>query len=644
MKQGLESDNTYQLYKNSSFIIVFKMRTVAFILIFFACLQYANAQRSDNELNRDSVVGWRYISNPVNPKAVYKPIKSQYADGAAYTVWQQQASDILISWIQQSYLPRGLAMRTIAKNDERWYVDGNGPLHSYGVNFLGYAATFVQGKIDLHCCEQGQRLQAGFNDFPGVSIKGFNPGGIYFFAEQAPFTTGDEEAKLSGEGVDKRIHSNVYAYRTYLDHFHNNGSPFNKIGIVVAKNGEWPFKPVLVKDAVAYINQQLATYPSILQKNPYSEAPIKKALERLKLYSNEVVKLKANYNYSNAINDDNGHYLLDPEAFLNGKTIDKTFPEYSILVAATQQTIDQTKNDAPLWVYFNLTPANMDLQGNLSKYDTKFGTGIAHMVYSLLNNLNFGYIYKWLADPEKMKGIVYTPVNAPAISSGNSRTTPVAVSATASARNKDPLTILYEDFDGYPNGELSAQKWHTAGYGFANASLSSLAGQNGKWVAIPGKFTFYPDLKALLPQNYTVSYDVYFGPGISNKRSMLYFRLDAYDPNDKYPQPMNISSAVDKGTDFGIAMSGETITECKFRNEKIREIYQEGRAPAFKEKEVVHISVSVNGSRVSVSVNGKEITMNDHALPAGKPFKRIGWYCGNPNILLGNIYIKSNTL
>jgi len=48
-----------------------------FITIFAVCISYSYAQRSDGELNRDSVVGWKYISNPINPKAVYKPIKSK---------------------------------------------------------------------------------------------------------------------------------------------------------------------------------------------------------------------------------------------------------------------------------------------------------------------------------------------------------------------------------------------------------------------------------------------------------------------------------------------------------------------------------------------------------------------------------------
>lgn len=124
---------------------------------------------------------------------------------------------------------------------------------------------------------------------------------------------------------------------------------------------------------------------------------------------------------------------------------------------------------------------------------------------------------------------------------------------------------------------------------------------------------------------------------------MHYFRLDAYDPKDKYPQPMNIASAVDKGMDFAIAMSGETTTECKFRKGDYKEMYQDLRITAFKEKDIAHVTVSVNGTAVSISVNGKEIIRNENARPVEQTYKRCGWYCSEPAYYLGNIYIKSNT-
>ncbi|MBS1920403.1 MAG: hypothetical protein JST17_09130 [Bacteroidetes bacterium] len=609
------------------------------LFIYFFLLQYSLAQRSDGELNRDSVVGWKYISNPINPKAVYKPIKSQYAKGATYSVWQQQASDILINWIQQSYLPRGLVMRTLAKNDERWDIDGNGPLHSYGVNFLGYSATFVNGKINLKCCEQGERLAAGFNVFPGLYIKGFNPGNVYFFAEQAQFSSGDDDAQLSKEGIDKKIQRHVYPYRTYLDHYHNNGNQVFKMGVVIAKNGEWPFKPVLVKEAIAYYQQQLAAYPDLLKYDyDHQIKEINAAIDRLKPYYNEPAKILN----KRILKDDKEHSAVSPVDIINGKNIDKTFPEYFMLVSATQQTIDQTKKDNPLWVYFNLTPQNITLEENLSKYDTKFGTGTTHMVYSLLNNLNYDYISQWLSDPAKMKSIAYAPAKTPTTTSGNTITSPITVSAAASSKNQDPFTILYEDFDGYPIGALSAKGWHTYGHdghSFENATISTVNGQSGKWASIPDAYTLYPDFAKPLPASFTINYDVFFSSDIKNKRTPIYFRLDTYD--SKKSAPINLNDINRNGFQFALALSGETETSKRYMEAKYDEVVGKVSISGLKPNEVAHVSISVNGTTVAVAVNGKEVMHDDNALPAGKTFKRYGWYCGDPGIGLSNIYIKS---
>lgn len=610
-------------------------------LLFLSIFQLAKAQRSDLELNRDSVVGWRYVSNPLNPKAVYKPLKSQYANGATYSVWQQQASDLLINWIQQSYLPRGLVMRTIAKNDGRWYVDANGPLQGYGANFLGFSTHFANGKIDLSCCEQGQLLVAGFNDFPGTYIKGFNQDGLYFFAEQAQFTSGDDDAKLAKEGIDKRIQPNLYPYRTYLDHYHNNGEQVFKFGVVIAKNGEWPFKPVLVKDAIAYYQRQLAAYPDLLKYDyDHRIKEINAAIDRLKPYYNEPAKILN----KTLLNDDKGHSAVSPVDIINGKNIDKTFPEYFMLVSATQQTIDQTKKDYPLWMYLNLTPRNVFLEGNPAKFDTKFGTDIPHMINSLLKNFNYDYVYKWLSQPDAMKNIVYTPLNAPAKSSGNNISKPATVSANASSKSKDPYTILYEDFDGYATGQLSATGWHTYGHdghSFENATLSTINGQSGKWVSIPDAYTFYPDFTKALPSNFTISYDVYFGTNSQNKRSPVYLRLETKDP--KKSNPIDLHDINREGFQFSIAMSGEGESNKRYMTAKVDEAISKINTGAFKEKDVAHVVVSVNGVSVAVSINGKEVILDNSVLPAGKSFKRIGWYCSSPTILLGNIFVKSGS-
>lgn len=617
-----------------------------FALTLFVFVSIFSFAQSDQELNRDSVVGWQYIINPIKANAVYKPVKSQYANGAIYSTWQQKASDMLISWIQQSYLPRGLAMRTIKKNDGRWYLGTNEPLQSYGVHILGYETHFVNGKIDLNCCEQGERLNVDFNKFPGTYITDFNPGGLYFLSEQAAFASGDDDAQLSKEGIDKKIQSNLYNYRTYLEHYHNRGKEIFKVGIVVPKNGNWPFKPVLVKDAVAYIQQQMAAYPGIMQKNPYSADIVKQALDRLKPYYNEVVKIKGNYRNDLSIKDDNGHSLLNPEAIINGQPVDKAYPQYSILVTTTKQTIDQTKTDNPLWVYFDFAAMNGDIEGNPSKFDTKFGTGIPHMVYSMLHNFNYDFVAKWLSQPDARKSMVYAPLHAPAKSTGNNFLAPVTISATAAAKNKDANSILYEDFDGYPTGTFSAKNWHTYGdHGgrVVNATLNTINGQNGKWISLPNGYTFYPDFKPPLPTAFTIGYDVYFGKDVSNKRVNFSFRLDTDDPNPRKSTPLDLSDLVSNGIDFSLAMSGEIESEKRYYLPGYEKDKRKIRIENLKENSAAHITVSVKGASLSISVNGKEVMHDDNALPAGKTFKRYGWYCSEPAMMLSNIDVKSAT-
>ncbi|WP_233166144.1 hypothetical protein, partial [Pedobacter sp. ASV12] len=68
------------------------MRKIQSIFVLFFTLYFVPCKaQSDQELNRDSVIGWQYISNPINPKIIYKPIKSQYAHGAVDSVKHQQA-------------------------------------------------------------------------------------------------------------------------------------------------------------------------------------------------------------------------------------------------------------------------------------------------------------------------------------------------------------------------------------------------------------------------------------------------------------------------------------------------------------------------------------------------------------------------
>ncbi|MBO9634831.1 MAG: hypothetical protein J7578_17100 [Chitinophagaceae bacterium] len=620
-----------------------KKYTVLVLLFFIVCI--VQAQRNDNELNRDSVLDWRYITTLAKAQP-YKPVKDNEVPGSNYSVWQQQATDILFKWVQQSVLPRGLVMRNLLRENQQWWLNGAPALHSYGIQLAGFPAHFVNGKLNLQCCEIGQYLSLGFNSFPGDYLRGgFNPDGLYFFAELPSFSTGDTDDKLRTEGVDKQILPQLHAYRTYLDHFHDSGKPWNRIGVVVAKNGEWPFKPVLIKDLAAYIDRQLTAFPGIEKKNPSEVKAAREALTRLKPFYNEVVKLKET-NFNNAmLKDEDGHAIVNPGIIINGMQANKTFPEYRILVATTQSTIDQSRSDKPLWLYLNFS-GNGTAVANPTQFDPLFSTERDFLVNTLLRNFNFDYASKWMSQPETMKSVVYNPVNAPARSSGNTITTPVATSPSVAAKNKDPFTILYEDFNGYATGTFSVKGWHTYGHdghSFENAILNSVTGQSGKWITIPDAFTFYPDFSRPLPASFTVNYDVCFGSNISNKRTPIFFRLDTKDPNPKKSNPIDLHDINRSGFQFSIALSGESETGKRFMDIADKETTTASRITGLKANDIVQISIAVNGASVAVAVNGKEVMHDNNALPAGKTFKRYGWYSGDPAIYLSNIVIKSGT-
>lgn len=606
----------------------------------FLCCIVANAQRSDIELNRDSVVGWNYVTLPSKTKT-YTPVKDNLVPGSSYTVWQQKTSDLLFNWVQQSVLPKGLVIRDILQNNAQSYLNGAPALHSYGIQLIGYAAHFKDGKIDLKCCEKSHYFGLGFNNFPGYYLQGgFNPDGLYYFAEYAQFSTGDKEDKLKAEGVDKQILPALHAYRTYLDHYHDNGKAWNRIGIVIAKNNEWPFKPVLVKDVVNAINNQLAAYPGIEQKNPYEVKNARQVMEQLRPYYNEVTKLGAGN--PAMLKDDDGHAILNPDAIRNGKEINNLFPEYSILVSTNQQTINQSKTDKPMWLYMDFSFNNFAVK-NLADFNPNFDTEREYFVNTLLRNLNFDYVAKWLSQPEAMKNTPYTPVNAPIKSFVNNISQPTNISTTAANKNKDTNTILYEDFSGYATGTFSAKGWHTYGndgHSFENATLADVNGRPGKWISIPDVYTFYPDVTKPLPASFTVNYDVYFSSNISNKRTPIYFRLETNDP--KKSNTIDLHDINRNGFQFALPLSGETETNKRFMKANVDEKISQKNISGLKANDVAHVSITINGAAVTVSVNGKEVMQDNNVLPAGYTFKRMGWYCGVPGIGLSNIYVKND--
>lgn len=612
-----------------------------FLVILLLSVFGANAQRTNRELERDSVLRWAYFNAALKPQA-YKPVKDKLS-GFTYSVWQQQIADTLLKWVQQSYLPRGLMIR-LRKGEARYSVGGSPVLHSYGVNFYSYVSAFYDGKVDLGG-EFGYAMGLNINEFPGKYIEGFNPAGMHLFLEKARFSTGDNEKELKEDGIEPGLHPRFSAYRTYLNHFHSGGKAYTQTSFILSPDNEWPFKQLTVGELLDLLEKQLATYPAFDQKTYFNvfRDHLKAQKERLKPHLNEIAVVKDGLIASgNDYIDEEGHKIIDPGYILNPYQPTGSFPEYFHVVTPKRAVLEQAKTDKPLWVHMQLP----DIIGK--PFDSSMRSGRQFMAYSLLRNFNFDYVYNYFFAPERVRGTAYKPLNEP-LKSIPSAAPPAFLSETAIARQNEPATILYEDFAGYPNGAAAQQGWHTD-FGQAGvypvATVHSIGGQEGKWIDIPRHTTLYPDYKKKLPENFSISYDVFFSKAKSYRAP---FTFAIVTDRQKIKQPLDISYSVinryETNIQFHIALDsyGENYeTTYSKRADDIETSQRAITGPATPDT-AARVVITVKGTAVTITINGKEVMNDAGYLPPGTKFEKYGWanLDGVPGIYLSNVYIKS---
>ena len=145
---------------------LYSILILVLVVSFSPCTSYA--QRTDQEITRDTITSWIYYNNVLKPKT-YKPVT---ANGFTYSVWQQQITYSLQKWVQQSYLPRAAAFR-IEKEAGSLY-HSIAPFQTYGVTYMLYPGSYSSKtkKLDVGG-EASDALSLIVNEPIGQYIKGF---------------------------------------------------------------------------------------------------------------------------------------------------------------------------------------------------------------------------------------------------------------------------------------------------------------------------------------------------------------------------------------------------------------------------------------------------------------------------------------
>jgi hypothetical protein len=154
--------------------------------------------------------------------------------------------------------------------------------------------------------------------------------------------------------------------------------------------------------------------------------------------------------------------------------------------------VELAKTDAPQWIIIHWT-AHLNDPANL------------HMHNSIMNNVDFQYIYDYFFDPDKVKGQPYTPLRSPSFTEAPGVGKPSEM-ATKNAAN--PAVVFFEDFSSTPVGKKPLN-WHsTLDNTGATSVVTELKGLDGHWASMGGMGIKPTSLKTPLPRDFEISYDV----------------------------------------------------------------------------------------------------------------------------------------
>lgn len=580
------------------------------ILIFVLTVSFAPgtsyAQRTDREIARDTITSWIYHNNVLKSQT-YKPVT---VNGFTYSVWQQQLTDSLQKWVQQSYLPRAAAFR-IEKEAGSGY-HSIAPFQTYGVIYMLYPVSYSSQtkKLDVGG-EASDALEILVNEPIGKYIKGFNPGGMHFFydnPEHKVLISSDSPGKAgskTGIGINPNV-SDYISYRAYDKDF------WYEQVIVLAKDNKLPFETVTVGEFIGYIEQ-------FLQSNPtFNTAKIKQSIldakRTLADYNNEPVR----FNDNTILDAD----IIDPELIINGK---QRSPKAGYqLVSVNQSVVNLTRQDKPQWLLIRMHRVVDDIAR-------------IYMAESILNNFNFDYVYNYFFYPEKVKGKFYKPLNQPLKSLVN-KTAEGQISAKSEEMKNNTYSLLFEDFSGYQIGKEPA--------GWFSYNMSSSRKEVGVTVEDPlnnkhnwlkmitGQVVISNKLTQKLPANFTVSFDLYCNPDYTWGSSGVSFFLSTINNNNQfaganfYVENMGYKDQATLTLKLLPSYGPNNNIEYSFCAKDGKIVKGSEQVGSFNNMEghtTAHVVIKVSDTTMNILVNGSSVMNTREIIAADTFFSTMGW-------------------
>jgi hypothetical protein len=434
----------------------------------------------------DKELGWIKVYH--FPPAT-EPLK---VDTRVYSTSQRNIAVDLANWMQASYNPIG-GLGDVVRTFPR--LSGAEP-QSYGVvgkiyDSLKYGAN---GKIELYTGDS-YSWNVMVNGAFGRSAEAINTPERYYLTLPDPVQHGFTEE--IAKAVDLSGHPFLGRFPAYLATFGTNGT---RKFVLLSKDGRLPFVKLTRGEYLDALGIAI-TRAYELDKKKLAEAeqgdqqriargitPIEErtAKRRAVLETNRAKynsRLQEVAEISTVVPDIALESVAD--VFEGNGSSRMRLPVYTVDAA----TLERCKSGTPQWIVVSWSA---ELKNPVSK----------HLYDAVVNQFNMEYIYNRFFDPEKVKGLAYTPRPA--------RAETVAADASAASKTlaADPGVYFFEDFSRTPIGK-PALDWKST---LTNTGASSLVvernGLDGHWASVSGFMVSPRQLKSPLPRDFTVSFDL----------------------------------------------------------------------------------------------------------------------------------------
>jgi hypothetical protein len=493
-----------------SFSISFKAKVSIIYAVLITSLLQTDVYSQGYTKEYDNLpLGWMKIF-----KATEKP-KPITVDHRTYSTEQLSLANEFIYWMQASYHPKG-GIGEVKKTATERLGLYNQHTKSLPQHFGAYSRTY----ISLRKNAQGNyeptdgtswywRILANHTIGHELQIL-TTPKQYYFYIYHYFDGTKDAEDKDAANMHGFNNHPNLKKYiHFYMPKNGNLGTGLQYV-VILTKDNTMPFVKVTRGEFIQKLEERIPEW-YVEEKNkinedlvrdpksvPYRLKGLDEMLDRARI---NLAKLKEKYKTSLQVITEvqpGNISMSDMTSSINSKDWDffdnpfrQSFPVYK----HNSNAVSMSKTATPQWVVIS-----WDAEGVLTS--TPSGT---HMHQSILNNFNFDYAYNYFFHSEKIKGIPYKPLQSPTY---EEKIIPTEKSSAATAMGTDASVLFFEDFSTTPIGKKPVGWLATLNERGKPALVSKAGNEKENWIELTGHNFHTTNFNKLLPQNFTMSFDV----------------------------------------------------------------------------------------------------------------------------------------